>query len=78
MHDVNMAEGGGGERKPMAESGNIRPGKAMVDPVEIGEMGKVGLALCYDLRSVVCTSTVLRIQLIGNIGLLRCTYRRGV
>jgi predicted amidohydrolase len=49
-----MAEEPKGERKSMEESGNIRPGKVMIDPIEIGEMGKVGLALCYDLRSVIC------------------------
>jgi predicted amidohydrolase len=54
LHDVEMAEQPSGERKPMKESGNIRPGKVMIDPVEIGDMGKVGLALCYDLRSAIC------------------------
>jgi hypothetical protein len=50
LHNVNMSEGSGGKREPMAESDKIRPGEEMLDPVEIGKMGKVGLALCYDVR----------------------------
>lgn len=37
--------------KKGGESLRVRPGKKVVDPVQT-EIGKVGLEICYDIRSV--------------------------